>query len=272
LREAESGEQRAENRALAALGSQLSTPNSPLVRGFTLIELLAAIGIIAVLAGVLAPVYLQSKRSSQRARCQSNLRQIACAFESYVADHGGCYPNTDNQYLWAGYYWREPLWNYVVATRAEDRNMVLACPADPTPPGIYAGTSYAYSACFYMTPDQVNAVDNSDYLRAKFAATNPKLPCNTVKGAALKFAAKKVLAAEYWTLHSEKNKVGWYDDPAETGNDPWSGERNCLFADGHVRYLCTRAIHPADSPDVARPRSLPDINLTHNGVAGKDVD
>ncbi len=150
--------------------------------------------------------------------------------------------------------------------------MSLACPAYPTPPGVYAGTSYAYSACFYMTPAQVNAVENPDHLRAKFAAVNPQLPCTTMNSGALKFAPKKVMVAEYWTLHSEKMKVGWYDHPAETGNDPWSGERNYLFADGHVRFLPTRRIRPADSPVVARPRSLPDINLTRDGIAGKDVD
>lgn len=240
--------------------------------GFSIIELLAAIGLIAVLAAILAPVYVQSKRSARRAACQSNLRQIAAAFESYLSDHGTCYPNTDNQYLWAGYYWREPLGSYVAASRAEDRNKVFSCPADPTPPGVYAGTSYAYSACFYMTPEQVNAVENPDHIRAKFAARNPKLPCTTMKSASVRFASKKVLAAEYWTLHSERNKVGWYDDPAETGNDPWSGERNYLFADGHVRYLPTRRIHPAESPAVTRARLLPDINLTRDGIAGRDVD
>ncbi|MGC8861444.1 MAG: type II secretion system protein [Armatimonadota bacterium] len=241
-------------------------------RGFSLMELLAAVGLIAVLAAVLAPVYVQSKKSGLRARCQSNLRQISCAFASYLADHAGCYPNTDNQYLWAGYYWREPLRNYVAVSGSAGRNMVLACPADPTPPGVYAGTSYAYSASFYMTPEQVNAIQNPNYIRAKFSAVNPKLPCTTMRSASVRFASKKVLAAEYWTLHSEKNKVGWYDDPAETGNDPWSGERNYLFADGHVRFLATRRIHPADSPLVSRPRLLPDINLTRDGIAGRDVD
>jgi len=273
-----SGKWRAESGKRPAFGWPLSTFHFQLSTGrrgsggFTLVELLAVIGVIAVLAGVLAPVYLQSKRSGQRARCQSNLRQIACAFESYVADHGGCYPNTGNQYLWAGFYWRDPMKKYVAATTDAGKSMILSCPSDPTPVGVYAGTSYAYSSCFYMTPEQTNAVADSNYLRAKFAATNPKLPCSTVNGAALKFATKKVLVAEYWTLHSEKNKVGWYDDPGETGNDPWSGERNYLFADGHVRYLSTRRIHPADSPVVNRPRSLPDINLTRDGIAGKDVD
>jgi len=254
------------------LGRKVSLNKAKNRLGFSLLELLVVISIIAVFASILAPVYVNAKKSAARSKCQSNLRQIANAFELYTSDHAGCYPNLNNQYLWAGFYWREPIRKYVARSKSDDKNSVLSCPSDPTPPGIYAATSYAYSASFYMTPEQVNAIENNDYIRAKFAATNPKLPCTTMKTSAVKFAKKKVLVAEYWTLHSDNPKVGWYDDLETTGNDPWSGARNYLFADGHVVYLETKRIHPADSPVVSRPRLLPDINLTRDGVAGKDVD
>lgn len=241
-------------------------------RGFTLVELLTVIAVIATIAAMLFPLYVSAKKSATRSQCQSNLSQIAKAFELYTSDYGGCYPNTGNQYLWSGFYWRDPLSKYVAASGSATTKMILTCPSDPTPPGIYAGTSYAYSACFYMTRDVVNAVSDGNHLRSKYAATNPKLPCTTMNSSAVRFPTRKALVAEYWTLHSEKTKVGWYDDPADTGNDPWSGSRNYLFADGHVVYLATRRIHPADSPSVTRPRSLPDINLTKDGVAGKDID
>ena len=241
-------------------------------RGFTLVELLTVITIIAVLAAKLFPLYVNAKMSAKRAQCQSNLRQIGQAFESYASDYGGCYPNTNNQYLWAGASWREPMRKYVVAPAGKTYAMILTCPCDPTPPGVYSGTSYAYSACFYMTPDQVNGVADGNHLRSKYLATNPVLPCTTIKSSRVRFPTKKALVAEYWTLHSDKPKVGWYDDPADTGNDPWSGARNYLMADGHVVYRSTRRIHPAASPVVSRARLLPDINLTTNGVEGKDID
>ncbi len=245
---------------------------NPKNRGFSLVELVLVVSLVCVLAGVLAPAYHQTKKASLRSKCQSNLRQIYAAFESYLSDYDECYPNTDNQYLWAGYYWRIPLRKYVAASSSDDKNKVLSCPADPTPPGIYAATSYAYSACFYMTPNQVNRISNPNHIRVKYALTNPKLPCSSIPNSMVKYPAKKVLAAEYWTLHAENNKVGWYDDPNETGNDPWSGTRNYLFADGRVSYLPTRKILPADSPIVERTRLLPDINLTRNGVQGKDIE
>ena len=241
-------------------------------RGFSLIELLCVTGIMAIIAAVLAPVLVSAKKSAMRAQCASNLRQIGQAFESYATDYAGCYPNTGSQYLWAGFFWREPLARYLqINTGNPGKRMVLSCPADPTPTGVYSGTSYAYSACFYMEPEQVNAVADSDHMRAKYASTNPKLPCSNIKTSQVKFGSKKALVAEYWTLHSVDSDVGWYDGP-ETGHDPWSGERNCMFADSHVVYLSTRRIRAAESPTVGRPRLLPDINLTTDGVAGKDID
>lgn len=240
-------------------------------KGFSLVELLVIVSLIAAFAAILAPVYLDARRSAARGRCQSNLRQLAQAFETYAADHAECYPNLNNQYLWAGFYWREPMRKYTVRGAREDKSTILACPSDPTPPGVYAGTSYAYSASFYMTPEQVNRVANSDHIRSKFTASNPELPCFTIRTSAVRHSGKKVLVAEYWTLHSQSANVGWYDEP-ETGNDPWSGARNYLFADGHVVMLAAARIHPAISPVVSRPRLLPDINLTTNGVAGKDID
>lgn len=244
-------------------------------KGFTLIELLVLIGIIAALSAVLFPLYVNAKKSAKRAACQSNLRQIGQAFESYLADNNSYYPNTDYQYLWAGYYWREPMRRYVGAAKASGagttKNSVFSCPSDPTPPGIYAATSYAYSAAFYMTPAQVNAVADNNHLRKKFEASNPRLPCTSMRTSDVRYPSKKIMVAEYWTLHSENAKVGWYDTPEE-GGDPWSGARNCLFADSHVKYVLTKQIRPAVSPVVDRPRSLPDINLTRDGIAGKDID
>jgi prepilin-type N-terminal cleavage/methylation domain-containing protein/prepilin-type processing-associated H-X9-DG protein len=240
-------------------------------KAFTLLELLASIGIIAVLVAFLAPVLMNAKSIARRGRCQSNLSQISRAFETYTTDYSGCYPNTGSQYLWAGLNWRTPMRRYLALGESAERT-ILSCPCDPTPPGIYSGTSYAYSASFYMTPEQVNRVADGNQLRSKFAAINPKLPCSTIKTSAVKSATKKALVAEYWTMHAENPKVGWYDDPAETGNDPWSGARNCLFADGHVAYTQTKRINAADSPLVSRPRSLPDINLTRDGVEGRDID
>jgi prepilin-type N-terminal cleavage/methylation domain-containing protein/prepilin-type processing-associated H-X9-DG protein len=58
-------------------------------RGFTLVELLVVIAIIALLAALLLPALAQAKHSAQRAKCFSNLRQLALAAQLYWDDHDG---------------------------------------------------------------------------------------------------------------------------------------------------------------------------------------
>jgi hypothetical protein len=45
----------------------------------------------------------------------------------------------------------------------------------------------------------------------------------------------------------------------------WDGAPNYGLVDGHARYLRARPIRPAAN-------GLPDINLTVDGLSGRDVD
>jgi prepilin-type N-terminal cleavage/methylation domain-containing protein len=61
-------------------------------KGFTLIELLVVIGIVAVLAAILFPVFAKARSKAQQTKCLSNLRQMGMALAMYVDDHEGVYP------------------------------------------------------------------------------------------------------------------------------------------------------------------------------------
>jgi len=58
-------------------------------RGFTLSELIASMGVIAVLAAVLFPVFAGARDSARLVRCTANLHQIAVAAQVYYQDHHG---------------------------------------------------------------------------------------------------------------------------------------------------------------------------------------
>ncbi len=243
--------------------------------GFSLVELLVAVGIIAVLAAVLVPVYSSAKRSAMRGECQSNLQQIARAFEAYLADYSGCYPckaddpataeDESDPCLWMGRHWRWPMKKYLVWGAAYDpsnpsgadqitraNNTVMCCPADPSPTEQYDKTSYGYSFAFYHTPDQMAAMTRANTL-AK-SETNKALRPTVVNISMVKHASKKALVAEWLSAHSDVQTNWW----------SWGGERNYLFADGHVKYVPASKIQPSVD-------NFPDINLTKNGVAGRDI-
>jgi general secretion pathway protein G len=71
------------------------TPAQGLARqaasGFTLIELLVVVAIIAILAAIATPNFLEAQTRAKIARVHNDLRAIATGLEQYAVDHN-CYP------------------------------------------------------------------------------------------------------------------------------------------------------------------------------------
>jgi prepilin-type N-terminal cleavage/methylation domain-containing protein len=230
-------------------------------RGFSLIELLVVIAIIAILAAMLFPVLAAARGQARKASCQSNLRQIGLAFMMYVSDYDERFPGDGDPDLWMGRYWRWPLQAYLtfpgrmVAPDPRSsigfRPEILICPADPTASTSWDATSYGYAACFYYPPDVVNAMALGDL-------TSPSPWCASLASgrsqAEVAYPAQKVMVAE-WLDNHESGQNGWW---------AWAGAHECLFADGHVKYVQARSVLPAVD-------GWPDFNLTRDGVLGRDV-
>ena len=67
--------------------------NRPTVRAFTLIELLVVIAVIGILAGLLLPALVRSKRLARRAACLSQLKQHGVAWRVFLDDNEGRFPD-----------------------------------------------------------------------------------------------------------------------------------------------------------------------------------
>src|ERR1700730_13516423 len=74
-------------RRRAAEANVQHTDSADPERGFTLIELMIVVAIIAILAGILIPNFVNARAQAQTAACESNLRSIATALELYYADN-----------------------------------------------------------------------------------------------------------------------------------------------------------------------------------------
>ncbi len=61
-------------------------------KGFTLIELLVVIAIIGILAAMVFPVFARARESARKAVCLSNIKNIALAFQMYLADNNDTFP------------------------------------------------------------------------------------------------------------------------------------------------------------------------------------
>jgi len=64
-------------------------------RGFTLIELLIVVAIIAILAAIAVPNFLEAQTRARVSRCLSDMRTMRAALESYAVDNIR-YPEGDN--------------------------------------------------------------------------------------------------------------------------------------------------------------------------------
>lgn len=193
-------------------------------RGFTLIELLVVVAIIALLAGILFPVFSKAREKGRQATCTSNLKQLGLAFQMYLQDNDGGFPDctTPNTTL-TGMGWAEAILPYVrdhsITKYTKASQIFYGCPSynDPNYPPQFYYTSCSYGYNYWYLGRWPYTYRNLSDINAM---------------------AEVVLLADADGDMTGKNKLRVIK-PVNTDariSTRHSGGSNILFVDGHVKW------------------------------------
>ncbi|MHC4364947.1 MAG: type II secretion system protein [Planctomycetota bacterium] len=224
--------------------------------GFTLVELLVVIGIIALLLSIFLPSLGKARSSAMRLRCVNNLKQLDIAMALYLNGNEDTYPCREDPvstepfyWLWMGRGWRSFIEPYLDTKTDEKNPSVLWCIEDKVSKEKYESTSYAYSMSFYHSVEQIDSMSSS---ADTYSNVQPSIPQHSYRVAQ---PSGTILIGEWLRNHNRiESDIGWWTR---------EGQRNYLFADGHVRYLKSKEIREGRD-------GLPDANLTIHGIEGID--
>ncbi len=151
--------------------------------GFTLVELLISISIIAALIALILPAVNSARENARGVQCQSSMKQIHLAFNSYASENRDYIPSVDSGLSWAqvlgnaGYFGastrKAPFITKGTSNVSNIRWAILRCPSET--PKLVAGGSVNY------TGDPTTCWDN-DYVPVSYGINITVTPRPRVGG------------------------------------------------------------------------------------------
>jgi prepilin-type N-terminal cleavage/methylation domain-containing protein/prepilin-type processing-associated H-X9-DG protein len=222
--------------------------------GFTLIEVLVVMAIISVLAAILFPVFSRARGKAVQTTCLANLQQIGLAFAMYASDYDHILPGYDNRShptfdtsplgmvydnVGEGANVSDSvpstpalgtLWPYI------QNEQILVCPADPTPRrklsytcnGLIIGGGGGpvhYAEADLVSPSsKILVIDQCSVTDIVF-----------VWSAGGAYYQSNLVVRVPWTVGT--GSANWGGGLAESANLVHNSGLNCLYCDGHVKWL-----------------------------------
>jgi prepilin-type processing-associated H-X9-DG protein/prepilin-type N-terminal cleavage/methylation domain-containing protein len=202
---------------------------------FTLIEILVVVGVIALLAALLFPVFGRVRENGRRVSCTNNLRQLGLAFQQYVQDSSGRLPYAGNYQGWA-----PGLGHWVSGTRMPSGSGLALDSApftyntDGRSANVYDGALYPYvkNVGAYMCP----STEDVDKKKLAYSMNCAIAGLNTLR---IRTPSEIILLVDegkslndgyFWA-------VGGSNPNTDELTKAHNGGGNLLFADGHVKFF-----------------------------------
>jgi prepilin-type N-terminal cleavage/methylation domain-containing protein/prepilin-type processing-associated H-X9-DG protein len=214
-------------------------------RGFTLIELLVVIAIIAIIAAILFPVFARAREKARQASCESNLKQLGIAAAMYASDYDGHYAACDLGYTmldqWGGGPGR-PWWQFFLKPYVKNIQ-VFACPSFsnpefygetveyPTPTDSVYRFVAGYGMNWYYTG---GATDQGAWAyTTESSITRPAETVYITEGGDIVTGPNPSVSVSYqlWLDDANADPTFWLFQQRHNGG------ANCLFCDGHVKFM-----------------------------------
>jgi len=211
-------------------------------RGFTLIELLIVVAIIAILAAIAVPNFLEAQTRAKISRFMADLRSAAVALEAYAVDNNR-YPPPDavpagaDESI-AGPWWpvvEDPQENYLPRRLTTPIAYITSLPGDPFAHG---GDGFPKN----HTPHYINDQFNSTWADRPWSG-NVELEFYVARTmGALKLATPNVPLAAYdrsvtWLAHSHGPDLDHDDFGGDAGYPVQYDPTNGTISDGDIFYF-----------------------------------